>query len=207
MGNCLVTKLKGSVSAELPTLEDYNNSVDLGLPSGTRWRKSNVGAATPLGTGYFFSWGNVEYHYENYNFGDNADAVYAATSGAALEGNIPVNSTYDAARAILGSIWRMPTEEDFIELFSNCSKELIQGEDSFPGIKFTSLINGNFISIPFVGVKTSVRVDYRESFSLWTSDYNSNELALWGWGRNDLAVNTFMGHRFYGAQVRGVAIF
>lgn len=206
MENCLVTKLKGSVSVELPTLEDYNNSVNLGLPSGTRWRKSNVGAANPLDTGYFFSWGNVEYHYDNYNFGSNADEVYAATPGAALTGNIPSNNTYDAARAILGSIWRMPTEEDFTELFSNCSKELVS-EGDFPGMKLTSLINGNSISIPFVGVKTSVRIDYREAFSLWTSDYNNNELALWGWGRNDLAVNTFTGNRFYGAQVRGVAVF
>ena len=34
--------------------------VDLGLPSGTKWAKCNVGAATETDYGDYFQWGDIE---------------------------------------------------------------------------------------------------------------------------------------------------
>ena len=45
--------------------------------------------------------------------------VYGGTKGATLTGNIPVGEEYDAARANLGSPWRMPTTGEYAELFAN----------------------------------------------------------------------------------------
>ena len=36
--------------------------VDLGLPSGLKWAKCNIGAARETDYGYYFQWGEAEQH-------------------------------------------------------------------------------------------------------------------------------------------------
>jgi hypothetical protein len=209
MGNCLVTKLKSSVSALLPTLEDYNNSVDLGLPSGTRWMKFNVGATTEQGAGLYFSWGNIDGHSSDYNFGATKADVYDATPGASLAGNIPVNATYDAARANLGSVWRLPTANDVQELYENCNTA-VETIDGIEGLRFTSKINGKSIFLPargFVSTGGSV-VDYNVQGLYYTSEYSSESMCIGVWFRtSDGVKNYFDINRFQGKQIRAVAVF
>ena len=99
--------------------------VDLALPSGVLWADKNVGASTPYEDGLYFSWGNVVGHTgsDGYDFGTSNDGPYASTPGAALEGNIPSNNTYDAARHNMGAPCRMPTVGEFQELNSNCDSD------------------------------------------------------------------------------------
>lgn len=104
--------------------------VDLGLPSGTKWAKYNVGASTPEEEGFFFSWGNVEGHNLNgtgsYDFGaSNSTEPYVSSSGATITypGSIPVGDVYDMARANMGAPWRLPTNAEFQELFDNTDSE------------------------------------------------------------------------------------
>lgn len=116
--------------------------VDLGLPSGLKWAVCDIDVTQEDGfckTPFtyqksFFSWGNVEGHnpknnsfVEVYDWGGINAAepwyegqVYGSTKGNALTENIPVDEEYDAARTILGLPWRMPTMEEFEELFANC---------------------------------------------------------------------------------------
>lgn len=113
----------------------------MGLPSGVLWAPCNIDISRPNGFAKspfqydcsFFSFGNVDGHnptgpasFSPWDWGGiNAQdpwyegQIYGDTPGAALTSNIPVGSEYDAARANLGSPWRMPTSEDFIELISN----------------------------------------------------------------------------------------
>lgn len=112
--------------------------VDMGLPSGNRWAVSNLDVTGPYFfqespfqyEGSFFSWGNVTPHNPisetefDYDFGGvNPSAPYyegqpyGETPGSMLTGNIPLNM--DAARRLLGSPWRMPSESDFVELLAN----------------------------------------------------------------------------------------
>lgn len=116
--------------------------VDMGLTSGTKWAARDLDLTKPGGfcdTPFtydksFFSWGNIDGHnpknnsFANvYNWGSvNAQEPwydgqpYGSTKGNTLAGNIPVGEEFDAARANLGSPWRMPANTEFQELFDNC---------------------------------------------------------------------------------------
>ena len=109
-----------------------NNWVDMGLPSGLKWARKSIDITQTDGFAAsefqyectFFSWGNTEGHNPadassfSYDWGSGNDGPYASTSGAALTANIA--PTFDAARANLGAPWRMPTTEEFAELFNYC---------------------------------------------------------------------------------------
>ena len=122
---------------------EYNPAgllVDMGLPSGVKWAARDIDLTKPGGfcdTPFvyeksFFSWGNIDGHnpISNSAFSYNWGAVneqepwyegqpYGSTPGNTLTGNIAVGEDFDAARANLGSPWRMPTMAEFTELFAN----------------------------------------------------------------------------------------
>ena len=146
--------------------------VDLALPSGLLWCEHNVGASTPYEHGLYFSWGNVIGHAEGSGY-DFSDAVYAETPGAALTGNVPVNTTYDLARHNMGAPCRLPTVGEFQELNSNCDSEWTD-EDGVAGRRFTSRINGNSIFFPASGYYNGTSLSRRGSDgSYWSSSYSS----------------------------------
>ena len=106
--------------------------VDMGLPSGVLWAKANIDltqankfAASPYQYECsFVSWGNTEMFNPSsasafdHNWGTGNDTEpYVSSPGAALTGNMAPSQ--DAARANLGAPWRMPTTEEFAELFAN----------------------------------------------------------------------------------------
>jgi len=116
--------------------------VDMGLASGVKWAARDLDITKPGGfcdTPFtyeksFFSWGNIDGHNPKsnsfagvYNWGSVNAAepwydgqVYGNTKGNTLTDNIPVGEEFDAARANLGSPWRMPTTAEFAELFAGC---------------------------------------------------------------------------------------
>ena len=146
--------------------------VDLALPSGLLWCEHNVGATTPYEDGLYFSWGNVIGHAEGSGY-DFSEAVYAETPGAALTGNIPVNSTYDLVRHNMGAPCRLPTVGEFQELNNNCDSEWTD-EDGVAGRRFTSRINGNSIFFPASGSYNGTSLNGRGSYGLyWSSSYSS----------------------------------
>lgn len=169
--DCLVTRLKATVNnSNLPRLKDFLNSVDLGLPSGLRWCKMNLDASksdgfaeSELEYGSYFSWGNIDGHNITGSYtvdGDFSQEIYANTPGAALTENIPANATYDAAKALIGRGWRIPTEEDLNELLANTEAIDAEGNvitsgsrvityNNVKGILLRSTITGNNNTIFF----------------------------------------------------------
>ena len=147
-----------------------DGAVDLALPSGVLWADMNIGASTPYDDGLYFSWGNITGHTgdDGYDFGTSNDGPYASTDGAALTGNIPTNTTYDAARHNMGAPWRMPTVGEFQELNSNCDSEWTD-EDGVAGRRFTSRINGNSIFFPASGNRGGTGLYDRGSGGLYWS--------------------------------------
>ena len=114
--------------------------VDMGLPSGVKWAARDIDLTKPGGfcdTPFtymksFFSWGNIDGHNPisnsafDYNWGGANGTEpyyegqpYGDTPGNTLTGNIAVGEDFDAARANLGSPWRMPTNAESAELFAN----------------------------------------------------------------------------------------
>ena len=118
--------------------------VDLGLPSGVKWARMNIGATSPEGHGDFYAWAEIEtkkqyiestYNYTDVNIGD--------FSG---------NATYDVATAKWGGRWRMPTDAEMRELINNCNFEYT-ALNGVKGFMLTSKINGNTIFFPAAGWK------------------------------------------------------
>ena len=180
--------------------------VDLALPSGLLWCEHNVGAATPYEDGLYFSWGNVTGHTgdDGYDFGTSNDGPYASTPGAALEGNIPSNNTYDAARHNMGAPCRMPTVGEFQELNSNCDSEWTD-EDGVAGRRFTSRINGNSIFFPASGCRNGTGLyDHGSVGYYWSSSLYSSAIG-YDLGFDSGGVDPAdYDDRFYGFSVRAV---
>ena len=82
--------------------------VDLGLPSGLKWAKTNVGGTVETDAGDTFYWGAIS--------ASSGSGSYSSSTTS-----ISGNASYDAARAIWGETWRMPTKEEFLELINNCT--------------------------------------------------------------------------------------
>ena len=114
--------------------------VDLGLPSGTLWAKTNLGAKKAWDYGDYFAWGETQpktdYSWETYKHCDGTDTsltkyCYNAICGKngftdivgdfdMVEGLTTLESADDAATAVLGADYSMPTEADWRELRSQC---------------------------------------------------------------------------------------
>ena len=139
-----VTKNWADTTAKSLTFEyeEQAGFVDLGLPSGKKWAIGNivsdgnggykVGEETDFGA--YFSWGNIVPHFsangstfdDSYDFGTSNSGPYASTPGASVGANIPTNDAqHDAALALLGSPWHLPTKEDFQELYDNTDNEWV----------------------------------------------------------------------------------
>lgn len=121
--------------------EGTHDYVDLGLPSGTLWATTNVGANKPQDAGLFFAWGDTEGHgndpsddylfnWENYKWGevigeDTYFTKYCSDSSRGkdgfTDGKYELDLEDDAAYVNWGPQWRMPSKEQFDELRNNCT--------------------------------------------------------------------------------------
>lgn len=84
------------------------------------------------------------------------------------------NGSDDAARAILGGDWRMPTLEEWNELYDNTTSEWIT-INGINGRRFTAL-NGNSIFLPASGYHDGIAIYYDYGY-YWSSTYNSGGIA------------------------------
>ena len=102
----------------------YHHYVDLGLPSGTLWATHNVGADTMYHYGDYFAWGEIETKTE-YTTSNSTTYNEDVSLGEGVSNDVGIsgNTTYDAATAIWGDEWRMPTHTELQELFDECRKE------------------------------------------------------------------------------------
>ena len=176
-----------------------NGGVDLGLPSGLKWARTNIDASQANGFAVseyqyecsFFSWGNIIGHNPistsafNYDFGSSNSGTYASTPGSQLSGSVPANSTYDIARAICGAPWRLPTATEFQELIDNC--DFVQADgvtvvsdtnklvtvNGIVGIYLRSKINGNHLFFPCSGLGSGTSWAGRTEYGVyWSSSIN-----------------------------------
>ena len=183
-----------------------DGAVDLALPSGVLWADKNIGATTPYEDGLYFSWGNITGHTgdDGYDFGTDNEGPYASTPGAEMTGNIPTNTTYDAARHNMGAPWRMPTVGEFQELAANCDSEWTD-EDGVAGRRFTSRINGNSIFFPASGVRNGTGLYSRGSYGYyWSASLHSQTSGYYLHFDSGGVYPAYNGYRFLGFSVRAV---
>lgn len=124
--------------------------VDLGLPSGIKWAKCDIGETSPDKYGGRYAWGeswrkwNVDYYY----FTDIVEGQY--TKYDSRDKRFFLEKEDDVAYLRLGEGWRYPTWNEMQELIDNCTvtESTLNG---WPGVMFVSKINNNYI---FFGYST-----------------------------------------------------
>ena len=158
------------------TKTDTPQYVDLGLPSGLKWAKCNIGAKTETDYGYYFQWGdivdksNAYCNRESYKYYKGFYANLTKYNNRSLYGTVDNKPTLDpeddAAAQIMGGDWRMPTSDELDELLDNTTIDYYSGS----GRKFTSKINGNSIFIPNSGYRSgSSFFEQGSHANLWSS--------------------------------------
>lgn len=124
--------------------------VDLGLPSGIKWAKCDLGASSPEKYGDEYSWGETWTKWSNdyYYFKDIVAGQY--TKYDSRDKRYFLEKEDDAAYLRLGEGWRYPTWNEVQELIDNCTvtESTLNG---WPGVMFVSKINNNYI---FFGYRT-----------------------------------------------------
>lgn len=150
--------------------------VDLGLPSGLKWAAYNVGANSPEEVGNYFMWGSTTPNDNDVCNWIHGGPYYNGSgytkynkSGDELE------LSDDAAHAIMGGAWRMPSEEELRELV-NCTTSAWVTENGVSGRRFTAS-NGKSIFIPATGYREDASIAGAENCYLWSRTmYSGDEL-------------------------------
>lgn len=142
--------------------------VDLGLPSGIKWAKCDLGETSPEKYGDGYGWGETwtktswEYYYY---FTDIVKGQF--TKYDSRDKRFFLEKEDDVAYLRLGEGWRYPTWNEVQELYDNCTvtESTLNG---WPGVMFISKNNNNYI---FFGYwKKSSRGSRRWSSALVPSD-------------------------------------
>ena len=153
----VVAKIAGRrFSSEVKSFEtlDYQyvagEAVDLGL--SVLWSSTNLGAGSPEEPGAYFSWGETAPKH------DYSSQYYQGYQG-------------DAAQALLGDGWRMPTSDETRELLSSTthSGKTVNGVEC---LVFSSKIPGKTdqsIILPPSGYFQNDRLFESEGIRFWTS--------------------------------------
>lgn len=207
------------------TYEEQAGFVDLGLPSGKKWAIGNivsdgnggykVGEETDYGA--YFSWGNIVPHFsangstfdDSYDFGTSNSGPYASTPGASLGANIPTNDAqHDAALALLGSPWHLPTKEDFQELYDNTDNEWVADFNGtgVAGRKFMKKTDHSvYVFFPAAGNGGGTSLYVRGSYGYyWSGSWYSAGRAYYLLFNSSSVSPQYSSNRYYGNSVRAV---
>lgn len=173
-----------------------SKAIDLGLPSGLKWAAGNLGAEEETDPGLYYMWGETEGHAKDSGY-DFSNANYTSKGLNAISTNLTL--AQDAANVRLGGGWRMPTKDEFQELYNNTkvTRTTING---VYGCKFTNMTdNSKYIFMPAAGL------------------YNGSSLGNWGsrgwyWSSDAYYFNfyssgsgtSYASNRYCGQSVRGV---
>ena len=150
--------------------------VDLGLPSGLLWATCNVGADSPEDYGDYFAWGETEtksyYYWSTYKWcngnHDNLTKYCTDSDYGTVDNKTVLDPEDDAAHVNWGGDWRMPTTEEWSELYDRCNWTWTTqgGEDGYS----VAGPNGKRIFLPASGDRYGTSLDGR----YWSSSLDSS---------------------------------
>lgn len=184
--------------------------IDLGL--SVKWADRNLGAASPLEAGGYYSFGEVEekdyYTWDTYLYGGmyQQEDFKVETLGG---------SEYDPAHLLLGGKWRMPTMEEAQELIDNCEREYVTAEPNYY-LRLTAP-NGVELVMPLAGTKSKGDVNqFNRDMAIWTGSfeveegeddgffYHINGPFMLGGETQTGRLDVLYGNPFFGLQIRPV---
>jgi len=159
-------------AAETKTAVAAAEAVDLGL--SVKWATTNLGAKSASEAGDFYAWGETktkkDFSDETYVFEDGYKfKKYTTDDSEASSGTadklIVLQPEDDAATAVLGKGWRMPTRAEAMELFTKCTFSYDKS-----GLITVTGPNGNSIDFPKAsGYYSGSKLQEERYLWLWTS--------------------------------------
>ena len=177
-------------------LKGKHEYVDLGLPSGTLWATCNIGANNPEEYGDYFAWGETE----GYNDGktDFSWSTYKWCKGSYdmltkycgwgeygyngfTDNKTELDLEDDAAYVNWGPEWRMPTYEQFRELYNSNTTTEWTTQNGVYGRKITSKANGNSIFLPAAGYRSNSSLNCVGSHGFYRSRTLCSDLSYRAW--------------------------
>ena len=186
-------------------------SIDLGLPSGTKWASMNVGAESPEGYGNYYAWGEIEpnkasaYTPENYKFYDSATS--SVTKYNNTDNKMTLDLEDDVAKVVMGGEWHMPTSAQCAELIHNTTSSWTTDYEGtgVAGAIFASNKNRNSIFFPSAGIVfQDGSVGQGEWFEVWSSSRNSNPGSACDVGGDAGGCSLNTSTYYFGFPTRGV---
>lgn len=157
---------------------------------GPRWATCNLGAAKPEEIGQYFAWGETktkkDFSWVSYlsdlggamtkpqDAGRDRDPLAEYVYNGSLFEQTIKGTQYDAARAILGGEWRMPTKEEFTLLSENCTWEWFGADNTkfngVQGYKVSSKVEGQTYKYIFLPVSGFID-EYQMIHNEWMGFY------------------------------------
>ena len=178
-GNSHGYRISGQTVRPVRSPQTEHAYVDLGLPSGTKWATCNVGADSPEDYGDYFAWGETTpkdtYDWSTYQYGDG-DTFTKYTGSDGLTTLLPED---DAATANWGPDWRMPTKEEWQELYNNTTVTWTT-QNGVSGRLFTAA-NGNSLFLPAAGYRYRSSLYYAGSHGDYWSSSLSTDYPRYAW--------------------------
>lgn len=170
----IVASVSNSDVADTCEVEVYSpmeiEAVDMGL--SVQWANANLGARSLEDIGDYYAWGETSpqyytltpqiwkytwprypYDWEVYRWGSSPLSLYKYNTKercGTVDNITELEAEDDAAHVILGGNWRIPTKEEWKELFDNSTITCIS-ESGRNGYMVISAINGNSLFFPSTG--------------------------------------------------------
>ena len=197
-----------------------NDWVDLGLPSGTKWAKCNLGASNPYEAGDYYMWASTtpntndvcDLTHVPYHTGSSIRTGWTKYNNKRSYGTIDYKTVLDteddAAYIVTNGKAYMPTKAQMQELIDNTTTQ----QTTINGIRcriFTAK-NGNSICIPISGWRQNSTI-YSSNANgyIWSSshceDYPSQGQTLVILTNEDLTVKVSSLSRDFGVPIRPVS--
>ncbi len=144
--------------------------VDLGLPSGLKWADCNVGADTPEGFGDYYAWGETatKSDYSSVSSLTYRVSLRSLKKSGIVDDSGTLTRKHDAASVLWGDTWRMPTDDEFLELITSCKWEFT-ALNGVNGYKVTGP-NHQSIFLPAAAFRQNMKIDNLGEFGdYWSS--------------------------------------
>lgn len=147
--------------------------VNLGLPSGTKWAKCNIGAQHEGDAGDYFAWGETEAKaiYEWYDYKFYTTSADSLSKYNMDDHEVTLKPADDVASMVLGRHCHIPTVAQWRELMNECTWEYVEGL----GCKATGP-NKKSILLPISGLRNGKSVDDMGRYgNYWTQQVDSTK--------------------------------
>lgn len=204
--NITVTTVNGGYTAQCsatitPPMVDGHEYVEIG---GKKWATMNIGATSETDYGLYFQWGDTQgytaaqvssgakrFSFSSYLYSNGGSSSNSMTKYNSADNKITLNTSDDAAQAIWGNKWKMPTYKDFASLRNAVTYDYTNNYNN-SGVAGLILTDKNDKSkklfFPYCGSYDGIdNYNVNTKASYWTSSLSSSDKTS---GRVNIASNS-----------------